>query len=738
MKNCLILILILIQFSTLFAQSETISDTTFSGKLTLKEVTIAANRTEQSLIEVPNQIQILKSHDIAAIQAQSTADVLANTGNVFVQKSQMGGGSPVLRGFEANRILLVVDGVRMNNLIYRGGHLQNVITLDNNILERTEIVFGPGSTIYGSDALGGTIHFFTKNPNFSSNDTVLAKANAFFRYGSVNNETTFHADLSLGKKKFASLTSLTSNDFGDLIGGKNINPLYDKSYGERPFFVQRFNGKDSLVPNSNRFKQVNSGYKQVDFLQKFLFKQNERLTHTLNFQFSNTNNVPRYDRLTEFSAGKPRFAEWYYGPQTRLLASYKFNWKNNAAFFQEVNLVTNYQQIKESRHSRRFQNDFLQNRKENVNIGGLNLDVLRKTQSGEIRIGIDAQYNTLKSRANQKNIVNEVLSPLDTRYPDGNNSMLSVAAYISYTRKVNENLFLSTGIRLGYIQLKSNLVDTTFFNFPFKSIVQNNPVYSGNTGITRIINKKLKISALISSGFRVPNIDDLAKIFESQPGTVIVPNNNLKPENTFNYEIGFAKLLGNSVKWEGSVYYTQFINAITTSSFTFNGQDSIMYDGELSKVVANQNQQKAFLYGASTNVKVAFTDKFNADFILNYTYGRIKTDTADAPLDHIPPLMARIQLQYNIKELALDFFVNYNGAKKLKDYNLNGEDNFQYATADGMPAWFTLNLRASYKVHPAVALQAGIDNILDTQYRTFSSGINGAGRNIFLALRANF
>lgn len=180
MKNCLILILILIQFSTLFAQSELISDTSFNGKFTLKEVTIAANKTEQSLIEVPNQIQILKSNEIAAIQAQSTADVLANTGNVFVQKSQMGGGSPVLRGFEANRILLVVDGVRMNNLIYRGGHLQNVITLDNNILDRTEIVFGSGSTIYGSDALGGTIHFFYKKSKFFFQRHCFSQGKFFF------------------------------------------------------------------------------------------------------------------------------------------------------------------------------------------------------------------------------------------------------------------------------------------------------------------------------------------------------------------------------------------------------------------------------------------------------------------------------------------------------------------------------------------------------------------------------
>jgi len=738
LKNYLIFILIFNQFSALFAQEKTISDTSIKSKFTLKEITIAAYRTEEKLAAVPNQIQILKSQEIKAMQAQSTADVLANSGNVFVQKSQMGGGSPVLRGFEANRILLVIDGVRMNNLIYRSGHLQNVITLDNNVLECTEIVFGPGSTIYGSDALGGTIHFFTKKPSFSLTDTLLTKANVLFRYGSVNNEATFHADLSLGKKKFASLTSLTSNDFGDLRSGESLNPFYRKSYGERPFYIQQFSGKDSMLANSNKYLQVYSGYKQVDFLQKFLFKQNDRITHTFNFQFSNTNNVPRYDRLTDTASNKLRFAEWYYGPQKRLLTAYVLNWKSNEAYFQELNLVANYQQIQESRHTRRYQNNFLQNRIENVNVGGFNLDALRKINNNEIRIGVDVQYNTLKSTAFQKNIVTQIESPIDTRYPDGNNTLLNIAAYVLYTKKINEKLFLSTGIRLGYVQLRSSLVDTTFFNFPFKSISQNNPVYSGNTGITKIINDKLKLSALFSTGFRVPNIDDLAKIFDTQKGTVIVPNENLKPENTFNYEVGFVKLLGNSFKWEGTIYYTQFINAITTSAFNFNEQDSIMYDGELSQVLANQNQKNAYLYGTSSSLKAAFSSKLSASFVINYTYGRVKTDTTDAPLDHIPPFMARIQLQYNYKKLALDFFANYNGAKKLKDYNFNGEDNFQYATPEGMPAWFTLNLRGSYKIHSTVALQAGIDNILDTQYRTFSSGINAPGRNIFLAIRANF
>lgn len=123
---------------------------------------------------------------------------------------------------------------------------------------------------------------------------------------------------------------------------------------------------------------------------------------------------------------------------------------------------------------------------------------------------------------------------------------------------------------------------------------------------------------------------------------------------------------------------------------------------------------------------------------MNYTYGRIKTDSSDSPLDHISPLMMRLQLNYTNNKFSSDFFVNYNGWKKLKDYNLGGEDNEQYATSDGMPAWLTLNLRVGYQIVKQVKIQAGVDNILDTQYRTFSSGINAPGRNVFVSLRASF
>jgi len=730
-----IITLLILQCQLTYSQNIA-TDSTQNKAHIINEVVISANKVEESKKTVSQQVQTLSLVEIENSQSQSTADLLSNSGNVFVQKSQLGGGSPVIRGFEASRILLVIDGVRMNNIIYRGGHLQNVVTLDNNMLERTEILFGPSSTIYGSDALGGVIHLYSKKPLLASGDqNSNIKVNAFTRYGSAANELTGHLDFNLGYKRFASLTSFTYSKFDDLKGGANQNPFYKTSYGERPYYVERINGKDSLVKNSDRYLQIQSGYSQYDLLQKFLFQQNEHLTHAINIQYSNSTDVPRYDRLTDPAGTGLSYAEWYYGPQSRLLTAYDLNVKNENAFFQNIHFGVNYQNIEESRHSRKFSNNSLSHRIENVNVIGANLDFQKIIGSNNIRFGFDGQYNMLKSTANKENIATGVSVPLDTRYPDGDNTMMNAALYLSHSWQINNELVLTDGIRAGFVSLHSTFVDTTFYHFPYTSADQKNPVFSGTIGLINNPSDDWKLSLLLSTGYRVPNVDDLSKVFESAPGSVIVPNPDLKPEKTINYELGITRFINQKTSWENTVFYTQFIDAIVTDKFLFNGQDSIIYDGTKSQVFANQNKSEAYLYGFSSNLRSQLSDNFMLLLMVNYTYGRIKTDSADSPLDHIPPLMARFQLTYNNKNFSSDFFVNYNGAKKMKDYYLNGEDNEQYATADGMPAWVTANFRVSYKVHNLITLQAGVDNIFDTQYRTFASGINGAGRNIFATLK---
>lgn len=703
----------------------------------MQEVVVSASRFEEKKKDVSQKIQVIGSKELQNMNQSSTADVLANSGNVMVQKSQLGGGSPIIRGFETNKVLIVLDGIRMNNAIYRGGHLQNVITMDNSIMDRVEIVFGPGSVVYGSDALGGVMSFTTKNPTLSYSDKVVVKANAYTRYMSAVNGYAAHANVSVGGKKFGSLTSFTFSQFGDLRQGANREPSVG-NFGARPWYVQQFNGKDSMVVNADTNLQVGSGYSQYDLLQKFLFKQNDFVKHTVNFQYSTSSNIDRYDRLTLMSGSKPKFGEWYYGPQKRLLASYTLELSKPTKLYEKARLVVGYQQIEESRIDRRFQKVDQNNRIENLDIISANLDFAKQIGKNEIRYGLEGWYNKVNSTAFVKDIETGIESPLDTRYASGGATMSSVAIYATHTLEISDKLILNDGLRFSNVSLNAKFTDTTFFNFPFKDAKQNNNALNGNIGLIYMPTEECRITTVFSTGFRAPNVDDLSKVFESTPGTINVPNPDLKPEYTYNGEIGISNTFGEWIKASATGYYTLYRNALTVQNFTFEGQDSIMYAGQMSKVVATTNANKAYLYG----LELALNGKINNNVSLyatyNYTHARIVTDSTAIPLDHIPPAFGKFGFQIIDNKFRADLFVNYAAWKRIADYNPSGEDNQAYALPEGMPSWYTINARVSYQFNKHLGLQIACENILDQNYRVFASNISAPGRNFILTLRGSF
>ena len=707
----------------------------------LDEVVIAANKIPEQRRTVSQQIKVITPSIIRNFNAQNTADLISNSGVVAMQKSQQGGGSPMLRGFEASRVLLMIDGVRMNNAIYRAGHLQNIITLDNNVLERAEILFGPSSTVYGSDALGGVIHFYTRNPELAKADEGLKfGGNAFARYGSANNEMTGHVDFTLAGQKFGSITSFTFSDFGDLRMGEKTNPALGEQFGVRTQYAERSadNTSDVLVQNSDPLVQKFSGYQQWDLLQKFLYKSSDRVSHTLNFQYSNTTNVPRYDRLTDPQGTGLRYGEWYYGPQKRLLTSYQLRVNDLGAFADGMTATLSYQDIEESRYDRRFNNNNRNERVENVDVFGLTVDFQKKRGKNSFRYGIDGQFNTVKSTAHKYNVATGEITPQSTRYPDGDNLMGMIAAYGTHTLLINDNWTLNDGIRVGGSWLHSTFIDKTFFPFPFDEVKQNYLVSSANLGII-YTPSTWKFSFMTSSGYRAPNIDDMTKVFDSAPGRVIVPNPDLTSEKTLNGDLSITKFFGDQVRAEGTLFGTQFYDAIIVLPSTFNGQSTIDYDGTPSDVYTSQNKGRAYLYGYSISLRADLTDQMVITASHNYTHGRVKNEGAtETPLDHIAPAFGRASIQYHTKKIKSELFTNFSGWKYLRNYSSSGEDNLQYATADGMPSWYTINIRASYDLSTMFTLQAGVDNILDLQYRTFASGINSPGRNIFGTLRVKF
>jgi hemoglobin/transferrin/lactoferrin receptor protein len=722
---------------SLYINSNAQSDTAAAK---MDEVIIYSGKFAERKKNIAQKVEVISARQIAQWNAQNTGDLLINTGNVFVQKSQQGGSSPVIRGFEASRVLLVVDGIRMNNAIYRAGHLQNVITVDQNSLERVEVLFGPASTLYGSDALGGVVLLRTKQPVLSSTNNLFATGSAFIRYSSANQEKTAHTDISVGGKKFAWLQAFNYSDFGDMRMGDNYPDKYP-NFGRRTRYVDRINGVDSVVTNTDDRVQKFSGYRQWDLTQKFLYRQSNKISHALNLQHSNSTNVPRYDRLQDIRNGTLRFAEWYYGPQTRYLGAYEFN-ATDVGFFNSLRANVNYQKIEESRHQRDYRRyDRLDNRYEKLNVWGFMVDGRKLWTNNELTVGIDGQLNDVRSVGIRKNIQTGTETPLDSRYPNGENKMNYYGLYAQHLLKLmNGKLVINDGVRLQAISLRSTIANNSFFNFPFTEIEQDNFAVTGNLGAVYLPTETTRVTLTLASGFRAPNVDDVARIFESNTASrqLIVPNPEIGPEYTYNIDLGVTQTV-NKIRFEVIGFYTWFRNAIALSPYQFGGEDSITYNGTRVRVFANQNVNKAHLYGVSSNLTIDFWKGFRLYSTINYTHGRLQPNgAAEVPLDHIPPVFGKTSLAYTHKLISAEFYSIYNGWKRIADYNPSGEDNAQYATADGMPSWYTLNLKTTISPHKNISLQLGVENILDRNYRYFASGFSAPGRNFIVALRSSF
>ena len=712
----------------------------------LDEAVVYSNKFVEKKKNLAQKIDIISAKTIARYNPQNSGDLLINSGNVFVQKSQQGGSSPVIRGFEASRVLLIVDGVRLNNAIYRAGHLQNAITVDPNMLERVEVLYGPASTIYGSDALGGVIHFRTKTPVLSTTDKLFVKGTGFVRYSSANEEKTGHADVSIGGKKFGWLQSYTYSDFGDMKMGNSYRDKY-YNFGRRSQYIETVNGVDRVVTNNDDRVQLFSGYKQWDITQKLLFKQSDKVSHQLNFQYSNSSNVPRYDRLQDVrnfggSIGTTlRYAQWFYGPQTRVMGAYELN-VERLGFLDALKINLNYQDIKESRQQREYlRYDRFDSRREHVKVAAFNIDGKKTWGNNELSMGIDGQLNDVKSVADRTNLNTGAVTKLDTRYPDGTNKMNYFGLYAQHLIKLfNGKLVLNDGIRFQSVNLHSTVVDNSFFNLPVTDIKQSPFAVTGNLGAIYMPSAELRITGNISSGFRAPNIDDAVRIFESSTATkrVIIPNAEINPEYTYNFDLGFSQTILDKVRFEVTGFYTLFRNAIATSPFKLNGQDSIIYNGVKSAVYASQNVNKAYVRGINARLKIELSKKWSLDNTVSQTYGRYKNSNGtEKPLDHVPPVFGKSSFIYTDTKFTTEVYGMYNGWKKIKDYNPDGEDNGQYATVDGMPSWFTINWRGSYSFTKNVTLQLAVENIADKNYRYFASGFSAPGRNFIVALRAS-
>ncbi|NEN25794.1 TonB-dependent receptor [Cryomorpha ignava] len=707
--------------------------------INLDQVVISATRWEQESEDIPVKIAVISSQDVAFQNPQTAADLLTLSGKVYVQKSQQGGGSPMIRGFSTNRLLYTVDGVRMNNAIFRGGNLQNVINLDPFATENTEVLFGAGTVIYGSDAIGGVMSFSTIKPQLSLTDKPLVSGKAVTRYSSANNEKTGHFDVNVGWKKWALVTSISSWDYDHLRQGSHGPDDYIK-----PIHVQRQDSTDVIITQEDPLLQIPSAFSQINMMQKLRFKPNEQWDVQYGFHYSETSPYGRYDRNTRYKNGTLRYAEWNYGPQKWMMNNLSVNHKASNVAFDEVTLRLAFQNFQESRIDRALNKDDRTVNEENVDAYSANLDFTKSfSHNNKLFYGFEYILNDITSIGSITEISTGNVSPAGARYP--NSTWSSIAVYANDEYQISEKFTAVAGLRYNQFVIDSDFSNNVdFYPLPFTEAKINNGSLTGSLGAVIRPTDSFVINTNFGTAFRSPNVDDVGKVFDSEVGGVTVPNPDLKAEYAYNFDLGIAKVFGDVVKIDVTAYYTILENALVKRDFQLGGQDSIIYQGELSSVQAVQNAAVANVYGIQAGLEIKLPAGFSISSDLNYQVGEEELDDGStSPSRHAPPLFGFSRLNYRANKLHLQFYAEYMSERKHNDLPFEEKTKVELYALDAngetyAPSWYTLNIKASYDLSNVFTISTGIENLEDTRYRPYSSGISAPGRNFIFSLRANF
>jgi hemoglobin/transferrin/lactoferrin receptor protein len=332
------------------------------------------------------------------------------------------------------------------------------------------------------------------------------------------------------------------------------------------------------------------------------------------------------------------------------------------------------------------------------------------------------------------------VTPFVSRYPNNSNWQTS-GLYGSYKINLKEKLTLLSGLRYSYNQLNANF-DTTFIKFPYKKANINDGGLTGNLGLVFRPSAAVQINGNLSTGYRMPNIDDVGKLFENIPGFITVPNPNLTSEYAWNAELGTVIKFSNRLKLELNVFHTWLNNAITLRPFQFNGNDSITFNGVKSKVQALQNVSSARVWGLQTSLHYQISRDLFVQSFANWINGEETDDVKNeqVPLRHAAPFYGNTNFRYSRNKVFIEFTAIYNGevsANELAPVEQAKTDIYA-KDANGKPyspSWYTINLRASYQLNAETSFTASWENITNQRYRPYSSGIVAAGSNIIVSVR---
>jgi len=647
-------------------------------------VVVTAQREPSPVLDVPRSISVLEARDVHRRMPRTTPEALMDATGVFVQKTNHGGGSPIVRGLVGNHVLVLVDGVRLNNATFRYGPNQYLATVDPYSIERLEVVRGPGSVAYGSDALGGVLNVITARPSFNADGFRLG-GRLMPKFASAGMERGGRADVQAGGRNVALLAGFSYRDHGDLKAGRGLGVEAPSGYTER-------NGDGHLLVRLSTRHLLHAVYQHV--------RQDD---------------VPRYDQVQQ--RGYQRYA---FDPQVRQLAYVQLESSFASRWVESLRITPSFHRSSERREVQRQGASVQVREQDTVDALGLTLEARSRPAPGwSIGSGVEGYFDRVRSAREDVDLETALAVARRGMYPDG--AAARSAAVFVHSSLDWRRLVLDVGGRLTRYGVDAD-------DASFGTLRLRHSAAVGTAALLWKVTPEHRLFGAVSQGFRAPNVDDVSTLGRFDFG-VEVPSPDLLPERSINYEAGFKSRLSR-LAMGVSVYRNNLSNLIDRVPSEYEG--SPVLEGQ--PVYRRANLGRAYVRGVEADIEGRLRQDLLAFGALTYTYGQ--QVTTGEPLRRIPPFFGQLGLRWERRRgMSLGAAVLLAGRQE----RLAAGDKADHRIATGgTPGWRVLKAHAGYRFGSGLEVRSGIENVFDAAYRIHGSGVDGYGRHAWIGAMIRF
>ena len=660
-----------------------------SGLQLLNTITITASRTERLALETDRSVSILDQTTIHAGTPRTVPEALQQETGIWVQKTNHGGGSPIIRGMMGNQVLLMVDGIRMNNTTYRFGPNQYLSTLDPYLLDRLEVVRGGSSVLYGSDAMGGVVQSFSRDPRFvNSKQFTITEGQVTGGWMSAGMETSGSLRIDAGNNRFAISATGSLFHFGDLLAGGSLGRLSPTGYRQHSGTIR---AKAKLTDNS-----------QLTFAHQEMVQRD----------------VPRYDQVLQ--GGYQRYD---FDPQSRRLDYLRLDHQHSLAMARRITLTVFNSGTMEGLITRKSNSGTQKDQNDKVATNGFTAEVESQPERRwTIRSGAEFYHDRVQSTAYTTDLTNGTRTMVRGAYADGSTST-SASLYTSHQLDL-QRFSLSGGLR--YTRVALSIRDGRFGDQRI-----NPDALVGSVSAGWKISQPLRLYGSLHSGFRAPNVDDLSKFGTVESGVFEIPATGLKPEHSLSEEIGI-KFLKKMISFSAAWYRTSVTDLVDRIPALYEGTPT--FEGR--NVYQKANTGQARYTGLEAEAEWTLTGHLTLKGQATWTYG--ENLTKKEPARRIPPLFGKVALRYLAGNFSLMITGNVAGQQDRLAPGDRADARIALRLQDGvMPGWTTIDLSAGWSKGPW-SLNLNIRNMGNVAYRVYGSGVDGYGRHAVLRLAYRF